>query len=234
MHDISNELNLLDYIKEHSSKGNVSSFWLGMQPYNQIWKLQKDIHKNIVENYIGDVVLLLEHPHVYTLGKNANNNHLLPSYPKNAEVIDIDRGGDITYHGPGQLVGYPIINLKNYKKSVSWYMRTLEDIIIRTLKDIDINSSRREKLTGVWIGDEKICAFGVRMAKWTTMHGFALNFNPDMTFFDGIIPCGIFEYGVTSIAELSNLDLSIEDLAEKVSNNCSEYFNKKVLNESFA
>ena len=234
MYDISKESNLLNCIKEYSSKGSITAFWLGIQPYDKAWQLQKDIHKYISESMIGDVVLLLEHPHIYTLGKNANNDHLLPSYPKNAEVIDIDRGGDITYHGPGQLVGYPIINLKNYKKSVSWYMRTLEDIIIATLDEIKITSCRREKLTGVWVEDEKICAFGVRMAKWTTMHGFALNLNPDMTFFNGIIPCGIFEYGVTSIEELSEIDLSIKDLAKKVSNHCNEYFNKTVLTEDFA
>jgi len=234
MYNISNESNLLDYIKNHSSRGVISSFWLGMQSYNKIWELQKEIHKDVVSESIGDVILLLEHPHVYTLGKNANNNHLLPSYPKDAEVIDIDRGGDITYHGPGQLVGYPIINLKNYKKSISWYMRTLEEIIISTLKNINIQSYRRDKLTGVWVKDEKICAFGVRMARWTTMHGFALNLNPDMTFFNGIIPCGIFEYGVTSIKELSDTDLSIQDLAKKVSDNCNEYINKNVLNKNFA
>ena len=234
MYNISNESNLLDYIKNHSSRGVISSFWLGMQSYNEIWELQKEIHKDVVSESIGDVILLLEHPHVYTLGKNANNNHLLPSYPKDAEVIDIDRGGDITYHGPGQLVGYPIINLKNYKKSISWYMRTLEEIIISTLKNINIQSYRRDKLTGVWVEDEKICAFGVRMARWTTMHGFALNLNPDMTFFNGIIPCGIFEYGVTSIKELSDTDLSIQDLAKKVSDNCNEYINKNVLNKNFA
>ena len=234
MYNISSESNLLDYIKNHSSRGVISSFWLGMQSYNEIWKLQKEIHKDVVSESIGDVILLLEHPHVYTLGKNANNNHLLPSYPKDAEVIDIDRGGDITYHGPGQLVGYPIINLKNYKKSISWYMRTLEEIIISTLKNINIQSYRRDKLTGVWVEDEKICAFGVRMARWTTMHGFALNLNPDMTFFNGIIPCGIFEYGVTSIKELSDTDLSIQDLAKKVSDNCNEYINKNVLNKNFA
>ena len=236
MYDISKESNLLGCIQEYSSKQkeDIVTFWLGLQPYDKIWQLQKDIHKNISEGINGDIVLLLEHPHIYTLGKNANNNHLLPSYPKNAEVIDIDRGGDITYHGPGQLVGYPIINLKNYKKSVSWYMRTLEDIIIATLDEMDITSRRREKLTGVWVEDEKICAFGVRMAKWTTMHGFALNLNPDMTFFNGIIPCGIFEYGVTSIEELSDIDLSIKDLAKKVSNHCNKYLNKTVLAESFA
>ena len=231
--DISKTSNLLGYIKENSSKDMISYYWLGEQPYNKTWDLQRSLHHYIVNEVIGDIVLLLEHPHVYTLGKNANNNHLLPSYPKDAEVIDIDRGGDVTYHGPGQLVGYPIINLKHYKKSISWYMRTLEDIIIYTLKNIDIHSERRDELTGVWVEEEKICAFGVRLAKWTTMHGFALNLNPDMTFFNGIIPCGIFEYGVTSIKELVNTNLSIKELANIVSKNCNEYFTRDKRNKIF-
>ena len=138
--DISKQSNLLDYIVNYSKTDVLSFFWLGMQPYNKIWELQKSLHDKISKQEIGDVVLLLEHPHIYTLGKNANKNHLLPSYPKDADVIDIDRGGDITYHGPGQLVGYPIINLKNYKQSVSWYMNVLEDIIISVLLDIGILS----------------------------------------------------------------------------------------------
>ena len=113
-------------------------------------------------------------------------------------------------------------------------MDTLENIIISTLKDIGIESDRRNKLTGVWVEDEKICAFGVRMAKWTTMHGFALNLNPDMTFFNGIIPCGIFEHGVTSIKELLDTDLSIKELANMISDNCDKYFVNNVLNENFA
>ena len=201
-----------------------------MQSYNKIWELQKNLHDKVSKEELGDIVLLLEHPHVYTLGKNANKNHLLPSYPRDAEVVDIDRGGDITYHGPGQLVGYPIINLKHYKKSVSWYMSTLEDIIISVLSDIGINSNKSDGLTGVWVEDEKICAFGVRMAQWTTMHGFALNLNPDMNFFNGIIPCGIFEHGVTSIKELIETDLSMYDLSEMVSKECEQYFiNNEIL-----
>jgi len=224
MHDISKQSNLLECIKDSSPLDTLSNFWIGRQPYNDIWELQRNLHENISDEMIGDVILLLEHPHVYTLGKNADDNHLLPSYPKVADVIDIDRGGDITYHGPGQLVGYPIINLKHYRKSVSWYMNILEGIIIASLTDIGINSKKRDKLTGVWVEDEKICAFGVRMAKWTTMHGFALNLNPDMNFFNGIIPCGIFEYGVTSIKELINKDVSICELANIVSENCNKYF----------
>ena len=234
MYDISKESNLLKSIKNKSSFNSISSFWLGIQEYEKIWNLQRELHFNVVERQIGDVILLLEHPHVYTLGKNADSNHLLPSYPKNTDVVDIDRGGDITYHGPGQLVGYPIMNLKNYKKSISWYMHSLEDIIIDTLNDIGISSCRRGKLPGVWVEDDKICAFGVRMAKWATMHGFALNLNPDMSFFNGIIPCGIFEYGVTSIDELLNIELTIKDLAFKVSDNCNKYFTNNVLQKKIA
>jgi len=229
MHDISTESNLLESIKDYAPSGDISSFWLGNQPYKEMWLLQQNLHNLICDNALGDVVLFLEHPHVYTFGKNANKNHLLPSYPKTAEVVNIDRGGDITYHGPGQLVGYPIINLKNYIKSVSWYMNTLENIIIDILSDIGIKSTRKEKLTGVWVEDEKICAFGVRMAKWTTMHGFALNLKPDMTFFNGIIPCGIFEHGVTSIDEVLGVDLSIIDLANKISVKCNSYFTSNIL-----
>ena len=222
--DISQKPNLLEEIVNSCSLNTLSFFWIGMQSYNKIWELQKNLHDKVSKEEIGDLVLLLEHPHVYTLGKNANKNHLLPSYPKDTEVVDIDRGGDITYHGPGQLVGYPIINLKHYKKSVSWYMSTLEDVIISVLSDIGINSNKSDGLTGVWVEDEKICAFGVRMAQWTTMHGFALNLNPDMNFFNGIIPCGIFEHGVTSIKELIETDLSMYDLSEMVSKECEQYF----------
>ena len=232
MYDISKEPNLLESIKDCMSLNGISSFWLGNQPYNEMWLLQQKLHNSICDNMIGDVILFLEHPHVYTLGKNANKNHLLPSYPKAAEVINIDRGGDITYHGPGQLVGYPIMNLRRYRKSVSWYMDTLENIIIDTLSDIGIKSTKKEKLTGVWVEDEKICAFGVRMAKWTTMHGFALNLNPDLSFFNGIIPCGIFEHGVTSIHEVLDVDLSIIDLAKNISNRCNNYFTTTILIEN--
>ena len=117
-------------------------------------------------------------------------------------MVQIDRGGEVTYHGPGQLVCYPIIDLHDYKLSISWYMRTLEIIVMEYLQQLGINPSRKEGMTGVWVEDEKICAMGVRLAKWVTMHGFALNINPDMTYFDKMIPCGIFEYGVTSLREL--------------------------------
>ena len=165
------------------------------------------------------IILYLEHDAVYTFGKNADKNHLLPSYPKDANVVQIDRGGDITYHGPGQLVGYPIINLNHFKKSISWYMRSLEEVIIKFLLENEILSKRIDGLTGVWVSDEKICALGVRLAKWTSMHGFALNINPEMKYFDGMIPCGIFEYGVTSLTELLNKEFKTDEIAKQVDEN---------------
>ena len=155
--------------------------------------------------------MLLEHEHVYTLGKNADRNNLLDSKPSNADVVQIDRGGEVTYHGPGQLVCYPIIDLHNYQMSVSWYMRTLENIVIHCMKELGIASNQKDGLTGVWVDNEKICSMGVRLSKWVTMHGFALNLNPDMAYFDGMIPCGIFEYGVTSLN-----DLEVEYILENI------------------
>lgn len=215
MIDLSKSSSLLADIQRNSND-KLNCFWLGMQEYEPIWVLQKHIHSLRKMGEISDVFLLLEHEHVYTFGKNANHDHLLPTYPEEAEVIQTDRGGDITYHGPGQIVGYPIIDLHGYKKSVSWYMRTLEAVIIHTLKEIEILAYRKEGLTGVWVDDEKICAMGVRLSRWVTMHGFALNFNPDMRFFDGMIPCGIFEHGITSIEKCIDVDLSLKGVAEIV------------------
>ena len=175
---------------------------LGMKDYQATWNLQKDYHKKVLLGDKPDTLFFVEHEPVYTLGKNADNNHLLQSAKKNIKVFNIERGGDITFHGPGQIVGYPIIDLKRYNKSVSWYMRSLEKVLIDTLSTFNIVGKIKEGLTGVWVGDEKIGAQGVRISRWVTMHGFALNVNTDLTYFDGIIPCGIFEYGVTSMEKI--------------------------------
>jgi len=140
-------------------------------------------------------------------------------------VVQIDRGGEVTYHGPGQLVCYPIIDLHDYKMSVSWYMRMLENVVIDCLQSYGIESGRKEGLTGVWVGDDKICAMGVRLSRWVTMHGFAFNLNPDMTYFDGMIPCGIFEYGVTSLQEL-DIHFSSIDIQTKIMNLFNNYLSK--------
>ena len=201
----------------------IQYFWLGCKPYYPIWELQKQLHAKRVAGEIPDVVLMLEHEHVYTFGKNSDKNHLLDSKPQNAKVVQIDRGGEVTYHGPGQLVCYPIIDLHNYQMSISWYMRNLENVIIQCLINYGIKAGQKSGLTGVWVSDEKICAMGVRLSRWVTMHGFALNVNPDMRYFDGMIPCGIFEYGITSLNALG-IEVSMQSLAGEIIKNFNKIF----------
>ena len=143
---------------------------LGIRSYQEVWDLQKDFQKKRIEKRLDDTLILVEHEPVYTLGKNANKNHLLQSRDKSVNVFDIERGGDITFHGPGQLVGYPIIDLSYYRRSISWYMRRLEQLAIDVLKDFGINASRIKGLTGVWVGEEKIAAQGVRISRWAVSY----------------------------------------------------------------
>ena len=193
---------------------------LGFKKYKNVLSLQKKLQKQRIAGNIKDTLILVEHEPVYTLGKNANRHHLLQSRDKSVEVYNIERGGDVTFHGPGQLVGYPILDLRNYKKSVSWYMRTLEELTIRVLKEFDIKGSRIKGLTGVWVENKKIAAQGVRISRWVTMHGFSINVCPQLSYYDGIIPCGIFDYDVTSMEECLNKKLSIK----KIKNSVSEIF----------
>ena len=180
---------------------------LGKSHYNDAWELQKRLQSQRISGQIDDQLLLVEHFPVYTLGKNTPKEHLLTKESDNISIIQTDRGGDITFHGPGQLVGYPILDLNQYKRSISWYMRELEQLIIDVLKEYDINAGRKKGLTGVWVKGKKIAALGVRISKWVTMHGFSLNIYPDLKYYQGIIPCGITEYGVTSMADLLNDDV---------------------------
>jgi lipoyl(octanoyl) transferase len=185
---------------------------LGNAPYQQTWDMQKEMQSQRINNKIDDTVLLVEHEPVYTFGKNANENHLLQNYPEDVKVFHIERGGDITFHGPGQLVGYPIIDLHNYKMSISWYMCSLEAVIINTLNHYGIAAEHKKGLTGVWVKEEKIAALGVRISRWVTMHGFALNVNTELHYYDGIIPCGIFEYGVTSMKKLLGTAIKMDEV----------------------
>ena len=200
---------------------------LGIRSYQEVWNLQKDFQKKRIEKRLDDTLILVEHEPVYTLGKNANKNHLLQSRDRSVNVFDIERGGDITFHGPGQLVGYPIIDLSYYRRSVSWYMRRLEQLAIDVLKDFGINASRIKGLTGVWVGEEKIAAQGVRISRWVTMHGFSLNVNPDLSFYDGIIPCGIFDYGITSMEELLGSAQDMDDVKAMVVEKFNNLFIKR-------
>ena len=187
---------------------------LGVRSYKKVWDLQKELVKKRQNGQINDTLILVEHEPVYTLGKNADENHILQHTPRNVKTYQIERGGDVTFHGPGQLVGYPIMDLHNYNKSISCYMRSLEQLIIDTLAEFRVTAERKDGLTGVWVGDEKIAALGVRVTRWITMHGFALNVSPDLTYYSGIIPCGIFEYGVTSMANLLADEVTIDSVKQ--------------------
>ena len=190
---------------------------LGTSHYEEAWDLQKRLQSQRISGQINDQLILVEHHPVYTLGKNSPKEHLLIEESENISIIQTDRGGDSTFHGPGQLVGYPILDLNQYKKSVSWYMRELEQLIIDVLKEYDIIAGRKKGLTGTWVRDKKIGALGVRISKWVTMHGFSLNIDPDLQYYQGIIPCGISGYGVTSMANLLGENVpSMADIKETI------------------
>ena len=189
---------------------------LGKLLYKKTWNYQKELLKKRSNNEINDTLILVEHEPVFTLGKNADENHILQNCPDNIKTYHIERGGDVTYHGPGQLVGYPILDLRNYKKSISWYMRSLEQVIIDTLFDYNITANRKKGLTGVWCNNEKIAALGVRVSRWITMHGFSLNIDPNLNHYKNIIPCGIFEHGVTSMSGILNKTVDYEHVKKTI------------------
>ena len=201
---------------------------LGFIDYKEAWDIQKEIFSKRVTGEVEDILLLLEHPNTYTLGKTAHKENLIGSeeYLKQNQisVYDIDRGGDITYHGPGQIVGYPIIDLNNWFKDTHKYLRVLEEVIIKTCFEYGLNCERNQKHTGVWIGDRKIAAIGIKVSRWVTMHGFAFNVNTDLNLFDGIIPCGIQDKSVTSMKQELDREISIQEVKEKLLKNFTELF----------
>tara|TARA_Y100000590_G_scaffold67808_1_gene73828 strand:- start:554 stop:1222 length:669 start_codon:yes stop_codon:yes gene_type:complete len=197
---------------------------LKYHPYKEVWAIQKEMQNKRINGEIEDTLFLVEHEPIFTLGKNADENHLLPNRDQSVKVLNIDRGGDITFHGPGQLVGYPILDLSNYEKSVIWYIRTLEQVVIDTLFEFDIDARRFEGLTGVWVKDAKISALGVRIKRWVTMHGFSINVNTDLAYYNGIIPCGIFNYGVTSMKDQLYDLQDIEEVKKVLSNKFIQHF----------
>ena len=180
---------------------------LGLCLYGKAWEIQKQLHADRLAGNIPDTLILVEHPHVYTLGKNADARHLLASEnyltSRGIELYHVDRGGDITYHGPGQLIGYPIFNLKEHKESISWYVNSVEEVLIKTLAGFGIQAGRIKGLTGIWIDDKKIAAIGMRISRWVTMHGFALNVATDLSLYSGIVPCGLATKGVTRMVDLN-------------------------------
>ena len=211
---------IMDDVKEVK----LNTMNLGKKSYGEVWSLQKKMQIKRMAGEIDDLLILVEHDPVYTLGKNADVNHLLQSRDRTIEVFNVERGGDITFHGPGQLVGYPIIDLANYKKSVSWYMHSLEQLTIEVLSEFEISAKRVKGLTGVWVGDKKIAAQGVRLTRWVTMHGFSINVNTDLSYYNGIIPCGIFDRGVTSMEELLGSTQKMEKVRTLVIDKFNQIF----------
>lgn len=188
--------------------------------YDKAWDLQKEIFKLRTGDEINDTFFLLEHPHTYTLGKTADKKNLISNEAflnkYGIKIYDIDRGGDITYHGPGQIVGYPIIKLSNWKEDTHLYLRNLEQIIIDVCSDYGLQTGRIDDLTGVWIEDRKIAAIGIKVSRWVTMHGFAFNINTDLNLFNGIIPCGITDKKVTSLQHELGKEITINEVKENL------------------
>jgi lipoyl(octanoyl) transferase len=200
----------------------------GITDYREMWALQKSLFDKVVQSRSENYLILTEHHPVITLGKSGKLQNLVSSPERlkkeGIEVIEIDRGGDFTFHGPGQIVAYPILDLTQFQKDVHWYLRNLEEVIIRTLKLFSISSSRIKGLTGVWIEDKKICAIGVKVTRWVTMHGFALNVSTNLDYFDHIIPCGINDKGVTSIFQEVGNNVSTKDVINTLYSEFAEIF----------
>ena len=195
---------------------------LGVQAYQKVWDLQKELVQKVTHEGHKDTILLCEHLPVYTFGKSANRENLLVTDDKlkeiQAEVFEIERGGDITFHGPGQLVGYPILHLHNLNMGVKKYVWSLEEALIRTLRAFRIETKRIDSLTGIWLtsGEErKIAAIGIKVSRGVTMHGFALNVNTDLSYFEHIVPCGIEDKAVTSMEKELGKKVSLDDVMKE-------------------
>jgi len=223
---------------------------LGLKDYKETWDYQETLFQDIINLKIDNrrnkanhktpnYLLFVEHPHVYTLGKNGDSTNLLLSEAqlskKGASFYKINRGGDITYHGPGQIVGYPILDLDNFFTDIHKYLRFLEEIIIKTLADYGLKAERSDGETGVWLDvgtpfARKICAMGVRSSRWVTMHGFALNVNSNLGYFDHIIPCGIKGKAVTSLEAELNKKVPLEEVKATILKHFKELFNVEIVN----
>lgn len=220
---------------------------LGIIDYKQAWDYQEELHKKVVEQKLrnrelssdqqittDNYLLFCEHPHVYTLGKSGSEKNLLLNSTeleeKNATFYKINRGGDITYHGPGQLVVYPIFDLENFFTDIHKYLRFLEEAVILTLQEYGVKGGRVDGLTGVWIEGEdplkarKICAMGVKCSRWITMHGIGFNINSDLQYFQNIIPCGIEDKSVTSLEKEIGHKVPMEEVKKKLLDNLANIF----------
>ena len=210
----------------------------GLIEYNEAWNKQEEIFKQTIQLKLDNkqttnTLVFCEHPHVYTLGKSGDEQNMLLNYIQlqaaDAQFVKTNRGGDITYHGPGQIVGYPIFDLANFNIGLKQYIFLIEEVIINTLKYYDIESTRLDGATGVWLNVgmpscRKICAIGVRSSRFVTMHGFALNINTDLTYFKHINPCGFIDKGVTSLQNELNMEINMEEVKTILADNFDKLF----------
>jgi lipoate-protein ligase B len=201
---------------------------LGEVPYREAWVLQREVVRRRAAREIPDTLLLLSHPPVVTLGKAGTIDHLVSSrgelVDRGVEFVETDRGGDITFHGPGQIVGYGVVDLTPRGRDLHRYLRDLEEVLILALAGFGIAADRAAGLTGVWVGDAKVAAMGIRVSRWITHHGFALNVDTDLSYFDLIVPCGIADRRVTSMAELLGRPLEREPVEDALERAFGEVF----------
>jgi lipoate-protein ligase B len=203
---------------------------LGRRAYVKTWELQRRLVARRQRGEIPDVLLFVEHPATYTLGRSGKREHLLvdeASLPSlGAGLVETDRGGDITFHGPGQVVGYPIVDLRRWATDVHLYLRALEEVLIQTLGSFGIDAGREAGYTGVWHPAGKLAAIGVRVSRWVTSHGFALNVTTDLEYFRRIVPCGITDRGVSSMAGLLEPPVALEPVREEIANRFGSVFER--------
>jgi lipoyl(octanoyl) transferase len=212
---------------------SVRASWLGRTPYREAWDLQAELVSGLRDGYAPDTLLLLEHPHVFTMGKAASPDHLLWDESERArrhvDVVWSDRGGEATYHGPGQLVGYPILDLSHFELSIPQYVERLEQSLIDYLQDLGVDSEPGEPgLTGVWSGGEKVAAIGIKLNRSIVSHGFALNLTTDLGYFDGIIPCGHADKRPTSVEALTGKQVEAPAAARDYAEHFSRVFGADV------
>jgi lipoyl(octanoyl) transferase len=212
--------------------------YLGRVPYAEAVRLQLEARSALKAGEGPERLFLLEHPHVYTLGRNASEADVLASpewlRARGVEVAECDRGGQVTYHGPGQLVGYPVVNLSPDRRDVRRYVRDLQETLIRTLTDYGIKAEGRDgqAFVGVWAGEEKIASIGVHLSRWITTHGFALNVSTDLSYFAGIIPCGLHQVRMTSIERLTGRAPELPEIAEVYARHFGEIFDRDLATAS--
>lgn len=209
--------------------------FLGRIPYAEALAIQHAVRDALKRDEGPEHLLLLEHPHVYTLGRNADAGDVLagPEWlrAKGVEVVECDRGGQVTYHGPGQLVGYPIVNLSPDRRDIRRYVRDLQEVLVQTLADFGVTAEGRQEqsLIGVWVGEEKIASIGVHLSRWITTHGFALNVSTDLSYFTGIIPCGLHQVRMTSVERLLGIAPPLPEVAAAAARHFARIFDRELV-----